>query len=366
MVCEIKLLTKKINSMKWNKHIKNIALSIGLTFVCLSQTAWAQPATSYFLSDKMTIGANHTLIHGSLTMGSTGELFFGCIQLTHGRNNRLYKVGNFEGETGAKIYLSVANNNHHGFFGIAGIATGSTEIVLDMFDNWDGSRIDLVRAHDTGSNEAAFTMQDVVSNNRLAYLDTRVEGGDRVWFLAEWIEPEDDCLPVIVQKRNNTLVIDNNPATNGGFNFVYYHWYRNDELVHEGGHGTGLGGIFNVGRGTLCPFDTYHAILIDQYGVRHRTCPFNPTIFVPNTNIIAYPNPAPADRSLVVIDVETDDEELLINGTIIVYNILGHRVAQTRTNGHRITPVQLPPAAGTYLFHFISGDVQEVIRVVVQ
>jgi hypothetical protein len=364
MVCEINIINKKINSMKWNKHIKKIALSIGLVFACLSQTTWAQPTTSYFLSEKMTIGANLTLIHGSLTIGSTGELFFGCFQLTHGRNNSLYKVGDFEGETGAKIYLSVANNNNHGFFGIAGTATGSTEIILDMFDDWDGSRIELVRAHKTGSDIDAFTMQDIVSNNRLAYLKTDTVGNDRVWYLAEWIEP-DDCLPVIVQKRNNTLVIDNNPETNGGFNFVYYHWFRNDEMVHRGALGTGLGGVFNVGRGALCPFDTYHAILRDQYGVEHRTCPFNPTIFVTNTNIIAYPNPAPASQSLVVIDVETDDEELLINGTIIVYNILGIRVAQTRTNGHRLTPVQLPPATGTYLFHFISGDVQEVIRVVV-
>jgi hypothetical protein len=116
----------------------------------------------------------------------------------------------------------------------------------------------------------------------------------------------------------------------------------------------------------LSPFDTYHAILTDQYGNTHHTCPYNPTIFVPNTTIIAYPNPAPADQSLVVVDVETDDEELLLNGTIIVYNILGVRIAQTRTNGHRLTPIQLPPAPGTYLFHFISGDVQEVIRVVVQ
>jgi len=215
-------------------------------------------------------------------------------------------------------------------------------------------------------------MQDAIINDRLAYLDTRVEGNDRIWFVAEWINVEElECLPhLIVQKRNNILTIDNNAETNGGFNFVYYKWFRIDEfghedLVHEGAHGTGLGGVFNVGRGTLSPYHTYYALLIDQNGEEHRTCPYNPTIFIPVREITAYPNPTTTDRSLVVVDVETDDEELLANGVITVYNVLGYNFGQVRTNGHRITPVRLPEVAGTYLLEFISGNVREVIRVIV-
>jgi hypothetical protein len=364
------MVKKKLNHyrMKRNKHIKNIVLSSGLALlISVSQLISAQSLLSY-LSEKATIGENPTLLTGNLTIGSSGQLFFGSHQPLLQQTNRLFNRGNYEGKIGARIYLSVVDNsNSHGsrgFLDIVGTATGSTEIVLDMFDGWDGSRIDLARAHNVGSNITAFTMQEAVYNHRVAYIDSRVEGNDRIWFLAE---QQDDCLPLIVQKRNNTLVVDNS----GGYNFVYYTWFRTDQfgnevLIHQGAHGVGLGGVFNVGRGSLNPLDTYHAIVTDQHGNQHRTCPHNPAIFIPNTRIIGYPNPTTVDRSLVMIDVETNDEELLANGVIIVYNILGHRIGgETRTNGHRITPIQLPPVAGTYIFHFISGTVQEVIRIVV-
>jgi hypothetical protein len=66
-----------------------------------------------------------------------------------------------------------------------------------------------------------------------------------------------------------------------------------------------------------------------------------------------------------VVDVETDDEELLANGTITVYGVLGHNFGHVRTNGHRTTSIRLPSVAGTYLLEFVSGSVREVIRVVV-
>jgi len=342
-------------------------LSSGLALlISLSQIASAQSLLSH-LSEKATIGENSTLLTGDLTIGSSGQLFFGSHQPLLQQTNTLFNIGNYEGEAGARIYLSVVDNsNSHGsrgFLDIVGTASGSTEIVLDLFNGWDGSRIDLARAHSVGSDITAFTMQEFIHNHRIAHLDTRIEGNDRIWFLAE---QRDDCLPLIVQQRNNTLVVDNS----GGHNFVHYTWFRIDQfghetLIHQGAHGTGLGGVFNVGRGSLNPLNTYHAIVIDQHGNQYRTCPFNPTIFVPNTRIIAYPNPTTTDRSLVVVEVETNDEYLLANGIIIVHNILGHRVGETRTNGHRITPIQLPPVAGTYLFHFISGTVQEVIRIIV-
>jgi len=353
--------------MKQNTYLKNILLTSGLALlVSLSQIVSAQSLLSY-LSEQATIGENPTLFTGDLTIGSSGQLFFGSHQPLLQQRNTLFNVGNYEGRSGARIYLSVVDNsNSHGsrgFLDIVGTATGSTEIVLDLFGGWDGSRIDLARAHSVGSDLDAFTMQEFILNDRVAHLDTRVEGNDRIWFLAEL---QDDCLPLIVQQRNNTLAIDNS----GGHNFVHYTWFRIDQfghetMVHQGAHGIGLGGVFNVGRRSLNPLDTYHALVIDQHGNQHRTCPFNPTIFIPHTRIIGYPNPTTTDRSLVIIEVETNDQEILDNGIIVVYNILGHRIGEARTNGHRITPIQLPPVAGTYLFHFVSGTVQEVIRIIV-
>jgi len=349
--------------MKRNTHIKQFLLFAGLVVVALLQTSLKPQRISAFLSDRITIGTNPTLYHGDLAIGPTGKLFLGCNQVHAGRNMTFYQIGNFEGEAGAEVYLSVLGSNNCGFLSIIGTATGSTEIVLEMQCEWDGFRVDLVRAHNAGSDIDAFTMAETFYSGRLAYLSSRVEGSDRIWFLAE---RQDGCLPLIVQKRNNTLVVDNS----GGYNFVYYMWFRTDEFgfetqVHQGAHGAGLGGIFNVGRSSLNPLHTYHAIVIDEHGNQHRTCPYNPVVFVPETRVIAYPNPTTTGQSTVVIDVETNDEELLANGLITVFNISGQQVRQVRTNGHRVTPVQLPQVVGTYVFYFTSGETREVITVVV-
>jgi hypothetical protein len=335
-----------------------------LVLLGLNLSVFAQLQTTH-LHGKSSIGVNDKLLHGNLIIESNGELFLGCHDSPLQKTNRLYKVGHFEGKTGAKLHLSITDNSNtsgtRGFFEIVGTANGTTEIVLDMFNNWDGSRIDLARAYNTGSNPQAFTMQENTYNGILAELRSRIEGSDRIWFIA----PKGECLPTILQKKNNTLVVDNNPTTNGGFDFVHYKWYKNDILIHEGDWGIGQGGLYNTGRSNLNPIDTYHVLLTDHLGNEHRTCPFNPTIFVLATKLSAYPNPVTADQPLVVVEVETNDEDLLTNGTITTYNLSGQLIGQKRTNGHRVTPVQLPAVAGTYLLRFVSGDYTETIRIIV-
>ncbi|MDR0437126.1 MAG: hypothetical protein LBH22_02350, partial [Bacteroidales bacterium] len=217
--------------MKIIKNMKIIKYSIvGLgLLIGLNQTVSAQ-----HLYGQMVINENPKLLHGNLTKGSSAELFLGDHGSILQKTNELWKVGNFRGEVGAKLHISVIDNSNdfgtRGLFNIIGTANGSTEIVLDIHNSWNGMPIDLVRAYNAGSDVEAFTMQEATYNGREAYLANRLEGGDRVWFLAE----RTPCLPLIVQKRNNTLVVNNNPESNGGFNFIYYKWYRNDVLIHEG------------------------------------------------------------------------------------------------------------------------------------
>jgi hypothetical protein len=208
-------------------------------------------------------------------------------------------------------------------------------------------------------------MQQGLYNGRIAYLATDVEGSDRIWFLAEQL-PEDECLPLIIQKRNNTLTVDNNSSSNGGYSFSYYKWYRNDMLIHEGAGGAGFGGIFNTGKTiTLDPNDTYHVLATNLCGTVLRSCPYNPVIFVPHTEIITHPNPVTTHQPFVVVEVKTNDEELLANGVITAYNALGQQLSQTQVRGHRATAVQLPSQMGVYILRFVSGTFVETTRVVV-
>ncbi|MCL2027732.1 MAG: T9SS type A sorting domain-containing protein [Bacteroidales bacterium] len=356
--------------MKQSGYIKSIRFFVGIILLINFNQVVSAQNLLWYLTGKETIGENPTFRHGDMAIGNFGELFLGSNQPRLQQKNTLFHIGNYQGEFGAKIYLSILDNSNNygtrGFLDVVGTAVGSTEIILDMFDGWDGSPIDVARAHNTNSDTFAFTLQENIYNERTAQLKSRVEGNDRIWFIAEPIVETDFCLPIILQKKNNTLVIDNNEMHNGGYNFSYYKWYRNDELIHEGAHGIGLGGIYNTGRRSLSPYDVYHAIVIDQYGNEHISCPYNPTIFLYETRIIAYPNPTTISQSLVVVDVETGDEDVLIHGSITVFNVLGQRLGQVRTNGHRITPIQLPAEAGMYFLHFVSNEIQETIKIIVQ
>ncbi|MDR0872914.1 MAG: T9SS type A sorting domain-containing protein [Prevotellaceae bacterium] len=175
------------------------------------------------------------------------------------------------------------------------------------------------------------------------------------------------CRPLIIQKKNHTLIVDNNRSNNGGYNFVYYEWYRNNELIHKGAYGNkDLGGMYNTGGSNLNTADVYYAILTDETGKKHRTCTYNPVNYISNTRIVAYPNPTTTASSLVVVDVETNDEELLANGVITAYNSAGQYLGQYRTEGHRVTPVQLPSVAAVYILKFTSGEYEKEIKIIVQ
>lgn len=176
----------------------------------------------------------------------------------------------------------------------------------------------------------------------------------------------EECILLIMQKKNHTLIVNNNSSSNGGYNFTYYKWYKNGDLIHQGVYGADLGGIYNTGGSNLNPGDAYYVIATDQYGKEHRTCPYNPVIYTYGTRVVAYPNPTTTAASLVAVDVETDDEELLENGIIISYNTAGQYLGQVRANGHRVTPVQLPPVAGIYILKFVSGEFEKEIKIIVQ
>ncbi|MDR0814776.1 MAG: Ig-like domain-containing protein [Bacteroidales bacterium] len=177
----------------------------------------------------------------------------------------------------------------------------------------------------------------------------------------------EECLNLIIQKKNHTLEVNNNSATNGGYKFGFYEWYKNNKLIHSGAYGEGRGGYYYTGaNATLDPHSEYYVIVTDQNGVKHHTCPFSPKLFVYETKIQAYPNPALQSSPLVVVDVETNEEELLENGAITVYSSIGQYIGRVRTEGHRITPVQLPPVPAVYILKFISGEFEKEIKVIVK
>ena len=184
------------------------------------------------------------------------------------------------------------------------------------------------------------------------------------------------CLELIVQKRNHTLVVNNNPKAvanggNGGYNFVYYTWYKNaHEFLkeEEGGLVPGdfkRGGYYYTGGNNLRPQDGYYAVLIDKDGNRYQTCEFHPVINI-NSNVTAYPIPLTSSANYVVtVDAELSDEAVLADATIDLYNAAGAFLGRTNATG-RFTQVTLPSISGVYVLSFKSSEINKEIKVIVE
>ncbi|AUC86356.1 hypothetical protein CW731_14190 [Polaribacter sp. ALD11] len=73
---------------------------------------------------------------------------------------------------------------------------------------------------------------------------------------------------IIDKKYNNTLIVNNNPATNGGHSFVSYKWFKNGVLVSEKQFFSEGDNADNI----LDPNATYQAVMVTEAGYELRTC----------------------------------------------------------------------------------------------
>ena len=182
------------------------------------------------------------------------------------------------------------------------------------------------------------------------------------------------CLPILAQKRNHTLVVNNNPISlieggNGGYEFVYYAWYRNNELFKsEAGGEPGSfnkGGYYYTGGSNLNPNDAYYVIMRDVNNREYQTCVYYPIINI-SANVIAYPIPLTSSSSYIAtVDAEVSDEATLDGATIDVYDTAGKFLGRTRVTG-RYTQVSLPSIPGVYVLVFKSSEIDKEIKIIVE
>jgi len=319
------------------------------------------------LYGKAAIGENPTFIYGGFQMANTGQLYLlGNTEQTPTLS--LFIIGQYTSLEGSEIYMNITPeyNTTNTALNIIGSAEGKTKLVLNLYNQWEGQRIDLARAENYNTEGETFYVDEEVINGFQVQLLFRIEGGDIIWYI-EGNQTHDNCENLIVQKKNHTLECNNNPATNGGYQFVYYKWYKNDILIHQGAYGEDKGGYYYAGKNNNLDFNAvYTVVATDQYGVDHYACPFTPVYYDIPEHIIVFPNPVYHDNAVVVVDVLTNDDELLTNGVLTFYNAIGQYLGTKRTEGHRYTTINLPDISGTYFIRFVSGDFEKTLKVIVQ
>jgi hypothetical protein len=153
-------------------------------------------------------------------------------------------------------------------------------------------------------------------------------------------------------KFNNVLFINNNPATNGGYSFVSYEWFKNNALIGTGQYYSAGGSRSDLLDGLA----SYTAAMTTTDGKLLHTCPTE-VLLRTSTSLLAYPNPV---RSGGVLNVEYNAPSTSGNPVVRIYTLRGDLVSVQKLTGGRIT---LTPSLPTGLYLISVG--KESVKIVI-
>jgi len=152
-------------------------------------------------------------------------------------------------------------------------------------------------------------------------------------------------LPIMDQRWNDVVVVNNNPATNGGHNFVSFQWYHNGVAIP--------GAIYSnyQDKAGLDGFYSVELIEKDANGnmVTYMTCEM---YFNGSSSVKVYPVPANV-RQEITIELELTSEEL--EGAVLdIYSVTGAHISHV-TDLQPITKIEGFKAQGTYFGRILTG-----------
>ena len=152
-------------------------------------------------------------------------------------------------------------------------------------------------------------------------------------------------MPIVDQRWGDVVVVNCNPATNGGLTFVGFQWYHNNVAIPGANYSNyqdkdGLNGFYSV-----------ELVAEDANGNRFTfmTCdkPFYGT-----SNVKVYPVPANV-RQEITIELDLTSEEL--DGAVLdIFSVTGAHINHV-TNLQPITKIEGFKAQGTYFGRILTG-----------
>ena len=164
---------------------------------------------------------------------------------------------------------------------------------------------------------------------------------------------------IVVQKFNNTLLVNNNPSTNGGYRFVGYRWFKNGQLV-------GNGQYFSEGDEStdlLDPIASYRVEMILENGDVLSTCTFNIELEATGKIQLA-PNPVLAGTSATLF--ASFDKDELQDMKISILSLQGTLIETFYTSSSK-SIVQMPAGiqAGVYVLVCETNKQTQTVQFIV-
>lgn len=165
---------------------------------------------------------------------------------------------------------------------------------------------------------------------------------------------------IVRQKFNNVLIVNNNPLTNGGYEFTAYQWFKNGQLI-------GTGQYYSASESLNSPLDPtadYSVKMTTKDGKILQTCTGKITL----TNSFQaklYPNPIQTGKT---ITVEADyPQEELDQMQISLYSVTGQLI-KTVQSSSVLTEIQLPQTTESNIIMVVleAPNVKKSFKVIVK
>ncbi|MFD2042627.1 T9SS type A sorting domain-containing protein, partial [Flavobacterium artemisiae] len=165
---------------------------------------------------------------------------------------------------------------------------------------------------------------------------------------------------IVHQKFNNVLLVNNNPQTNGGYEFVAYQWLKNGQVI-------GTNQYFSAGDALSNILDLnsdYSVKMTTKDGKVLQTC--STKLQAQNSfQIKLYPNPVQTGK-IITVDADLPQSDL-DNMQISLYSVSGQLITTMKSSTAQ-TQIQLPltSESNMYLVVLESGSIKKSFKVIVK
>ncbi|MCX2682066.1 T9SS type A sorting domain-containing protein [Galbibacter sp. EGI 63066] len=166
---------------------------------------------------------------------------------------------------------------------------------------------------------------------------------------------------IIVQKFNNVLMVNNNPETNGGYRFVAYQWYKNNQLI-------GTGQYYSAGDNStdqLDPTAAYRVEMTTENGMVLQPCTFQVELSDMEYSVDISPNPV-KNAAHIRVYADFPMAELQNGMQINIYSLTGKGLAQYRTIKKETFVPMHNMASGMYLIMCKTNKHQASFKIIVE
>ncbi|WP_157822130.1 T9SS type A sorting domain-containing protein, partial [Salegentibacter salinarum] len=242
------------------------------------------------------------------------------------------------------------SNPDEDIYYLIGCGNSENEVQIELEQN-QGSSID---------QNNSFTMNTPTPGIYRETLTVTSEDGNSTRTYNITVEKNFNFEDIVIQKFNNVMLVNNNPETNGGYNFVSYRWYKDGSVI-------GNEQYFSAGKNAddlLDAGSSYYVVLETEDGEILKTCTSEIQLRS-SLNVSLAPNPVSSGGTMELLaDFPKEELETM---QLSIHNLNGMLIKEMKSN-RKITSITLPYTLqmGVYVLKIRTENINRSVKFIIR